>query len=153
MSDKEQCVFQGGTHIVVYLLMEIAAIDDDPLLLHTIKMVLEDDFGEILTLEHPRLLDNLLAKNKISVVILDLNFAIGASDGNEGLAWVARIKEQWPNVSIIVLTAHGFVDVAVKSLKQGATDFLEKPFVNEKLIATVKAAMTLAQSKQALLRI
>jgi len=130
--------------------MEIVAIDDDPILLHTIKMVLEEDYGEILVLEHPRLLENQLIENKISVLILDLNFAIGTSDGNEGLAWIGRIHEQWPQISIIVLTAHGLIDVAVKSLKQGAMDFLEKPFVNEKLIATVKSALTLAHSKQEL---
>ena len=130
--------------------MDIVAIDDDPLLLHTIKMVLEEDFGEILTLTHPNLLENHLRDHEVQVILLDLNFAIGTSDGNEGLAWVSRIKEQWENISIIVLTAHGFIDVAVKSLKQGATDFLEKPFVNEKLIASVKAALTLARSKQQL---
>ena len=127
--------------------MEIVAVDDDPILLHTIKMVLERDFGEVTTLEHPNLLESLLDKNRVMVVILDLNFAIGTSDGGEGLAWVSRIKDQWDHISIVVLTAHGFVDVAVKSLKLGATDFVEKPFVNEKLIATVKAAHTLALSK------
>ena len=128
--------------------MEIVAIDDDPLLLHTIKMVLADDFGEILTLTHPNLLENQLTVYDIKVVLLDLNFAIGVSDGHEGLAWIARIKENWPHISIVILTAHGFIDVAVKSLKLGATDFLEKPFANEKLIATVKAALTLSRSQQ-----
>lgn len=128
--------------------MEIVAIDDDPLLLHTIKMVLEDDFGEVLTLTHPSLLENQLAANDIKVILLDLNFAIGVSDGSEGLAWIARIKEKWSHISIIILTAHGLIDIAVKSLKLGATDFLEKPFANEKLIATVRAALTLSRSQQ-----
>lgn len=130
--------------------MEIVAIDDDPLLLHTIQMVLEEDFGNILTLEHPKFLEDQLSKHPIQVIILDLNFAIGNSDSKEGLAWVSKIKDRWDHISIIVLTAHGFIDIAVKSLKLGAMDFLEKPFVNEKLIATVKAGLTLAQSKQQL---
>lgn len=130
--------------------MEIIAVDDDPLLLHTIKMVLEKEFGEILTLEHPSLLENQLKDNQATVIILDLNFAIGTSDGTEGLAWVSRIREHWGHISVVVLTAHGFVQTAVKSLKLGATDFLEKPFVNEKLVATVKAAQTLARSKMQL---
>ena len=130
--------------------MEIVAIDDDPLLLHTIKMVLEEDFGEILTLPHPRQLENQLEQNDIKVVLLDLNFVIGSSDGSEGLAWISRIKARWSALSIIVLTAHGFVDIAVKSLKLGATDFLEKPFANEKLVATVQAALNLANSRQEL---
>ncbi len=136
-----------NTHFI-YLLMEIVAIDDDPLLLHTIKMVLEEDFGEILTLSHPNLLKNQLVDNQLQVVILDLNFAIGNADGNEGLAWISKIKEEWNHVAIIVLTAHGFVDIAVKSLKQGATDFLEKPFANDKLINTVKAAMVKVNSQK-----
>jgi len=130
--------------------MEIIAVDDDPILLHTIKMVLEKDFGEVITLEHPNLLENQLNKNEAMVIILDLNFVIGTSDGAEGLAWISRIKDQWDHISIVVLTAHGFVDVAVRSLKLGATDFVEKPFANEKLIATVKAAYTLAHSKRQL---
>lgn len=130
--------------------MEIAAVDDDPILLHTIKMVLEEDFGEILTLDHPKSLEHQLSTQSIQVVILDLNFAIGTSDSGEGLAWISRIKDQWDHISVVVLTAYGMVDVAVKSLKLGATDFVEKPFVNEKLIATVKAALTLANSKRKL---
>lgn len=125
-------------------------MDDDPLLLHTVKMVLEKDFGEVMTLEHPRFLEDLLDKHSVQVVILDLNFAIGTSDGAEGFAWISRIKDQWNHLSIVVLTAHGFVDVAVKSLKLGATDFVEKPFANEKLVATVRAAYNLASSKQKL---
>lgn len=127
--------------------MEILAIDDDPLLLHTISMVLEESFGEIHTSEHPSQAISILENHEVKVVVLDLNFAIGDSDGAEGLAWIKRIKETSPHVSIIVLTAHGFLDVAVKSLKQGATDFLEKPFSNEKLIATVQAGLNLTNSQ------
>lgn len=128
--------------------MEILAVDDDPLLLHTISMVLEESFGEIHTLEDPGAIIALLDRADIKVMLLDLNFAIGDSDGAEGLAWIKKIKEARPYVSIIILTAHGFLDVAVKSLKQGATDFLEKPFSNEKLVATVQAALNLANSQQ-----
>lgn len=130
--------------------MEIIAVDDDPILLHTIRMVLEDDFGEILTLEHPSLLENHLSIHPIKVIILDLNFTIGSSEGTEGLAWISKVNERWSHISIIVLTAHGFVDVAVRSLKQGAMDFVEKPFSNEKLIATVKSGMNLANSQHEL---
>lgn len=130
--------------------MEILAIDDDPLLLHTIKMVLEEPFGEIHTLEHPGSAISLLDHTAVKVLLLDLNFAIGDSDGTEGLAWIKKIKEVHPHLSIIVLTAHGFLDVAVQSLKQGATDFLEKPFSNEKLVATVQSALNLANSQHQL---
>ncbi len=127
--------------------MEIIAIDDDPIMLHTISMVLEESFGEINTLEHPDRLSNLMTETNAKVVILDLNFSIGDSDGAEGLAWVKKISDSYPTVSIIILTAHGFLDIAVKSLKQGATDFLEKPFSNEKLVATVQAGLNLANAQ------
>lgn len=128
--------------------MDILAIDDDPLMLHTVSMVLEESFGEIHTLEHPSLAASLLENNDIQVILLDLNFAIGDSDGAEGLAWIKRIKEMRPHISIVVLTAHGFLDIAVQSLKQGATDFIEKPFSNEKLTATIQAALNLARSQR-----
>lgn len=128
--------------------MDILALDDDPLMLHTIRMVLEESFGEIHTLEHPSAALPLLESTDIKVILLDLNFAIGDSDGSEGLAWIKRLKEMRPHVSIIVLTAHGFLDIAVKSLKQGANDFLEKPFSNEKLVATVQAGLNLSNSQR-----
>lgn len=113
-------------------------------------MVLEDSFGKIKTLEKPGEIQNILEQYDIQVIILDLNFAIGDSDGAEGLAWISKLKSINPHVSIIILTAHGFLDVAVRALKQGATDFLEKPFSNEKLVATVQAGLNLARSQEAL---
>ncbi len=130
--------------------MQIVAIDDDPLICHTLKMVLEEEYGEILTLDHPSKLEFSELKVNPEVLLLDLNFAIGRSDGAEGLVWISRILERYPEVSIIILTAHGALDLAVKAVKRGAFDFLEKPFINEKLVATVNAAQQLSASKQAL---
>jgi len=127
--------------------MEIIAIDDDPILLHTVQMVLEESFGDIHTLEHPEKLTMLRPSAPPKVILLDLNFMIGESSGAEGLAWIKKIKEQFPNVSIIILTAHGFLELAVQALKQGAFDFLEKPFANEKLVSTVQAGINLANSQ------
>lgn len=130
--------------------MEIIAIDDDPIMLHTISMVLEEAFGEIATYTHPDQLSQHSEAADPKVIILDLNYSIGDATGSEGLAWVKKIKEAYPNTSVIVLTAHGHLDVAVQSLKQGASDFLEKPFSNEKLEATVQAGINLANSNQKL---
>ncbi|MDW3193421.1 MAG: sigma-54 dependent transcriptional regulator [Cytophagales bacterium] len=130
--------------------MEILAVDDDPILLHTLQMVLEDDFGEILTATDPNRIEDILSQNAIEVILLDLNFSRGDEDGKEGLAWIKRTKEKYPLISIVVLTAHGFLELAVDALKIGANDFLEKPFSNEKLVATVQAAKNLAQSQMAL---
>ena len=72
------------------------------LMLHTVSMVLEEDFGEIHTLEHPSLAAPLLESNEIKVILLDMNFAIGDSDGAEGLAWIKRIKEAHPDRKSVV---------------------------------------------------
>ena len=128
--------------------MDILAIDDDPIMLHTIHMVLEESFGEILTSEHPNRALPYFESHDIRLILLDLNFSIGDSDGAEGLAWIKRIKERFPDTIVIILTAHGFIEIAVKAIKQGATDFLEKPFSNEKLIATVQAGINLANAKK-----
>lgn len=130
--------------------MEILAVDDDPILLHTIQMVLEDDFEEVLTTTDPNRIEDIIAQHTIQVVLLDLNFTKGDEDGKEGLAWIKRTKEKYPLISIVVLTAHGFLEVAVSALKMGASDFLEKPFSNEKLVATVHSARNLSHSKMAL---
>jgi two-component system response regulator HydG len=130
--------------------MQIVAIDDDPLICHTLSMVLEEEFGDVLTLDHPSKLEFSNFTTKLDVLLLDLNFAVGRSDGTEGLIWISRILDRHPDVSIIILTAHGALDLAVKAVKRGAFDFLEKPFINEKLVATVNAAQQLAVSKRAL---
>lgn len=113
-------------------------------------MVLEDDFGDVLTTTDPNRIEDILSQNPIKVILLDLNFSRGDEDGKEGLAWIKRTKEKYPLISIVVLTAHGFLELAVDALKIGANDFLEKPFSNEKLVATVQAAKNLSQSQMAL---
>ena len=131
-------------------LVEILAADDDPILLHTIEMVLEDDFGEIATTTDPNRIEDLLNVHPIKVLILDLNFSRGDEDGQEGLIWIKKLKEKYPDLIITVLTADGFLDIAVASLKNGADDFLEKPFSNEKMVATIQSALNLASTRNAL---
>jgi DNA-binding NtrC family response regulator len=77
-----------------------------------------------------------------------MNFLAGINTGNEGLYWLNRIKQDHPDISIVLITAYGDVELAVKALKQGATDFVSKPWDNSKLLATVKSAMQLNQSKK-----
>ena len=130
--------------------VEILAADDDPILLHTIQMVLEDDFGEVGTTTNPNRIEDLIDHHDIKVLILDLNFSKGDEDGKEGLIWIKKLKEKYPHLFIIILTAHGFLNIAVASLKQGADDFLEKPFSNEKMVATVKSALKISSTTSAL---
>ncbi len=113
-------------------------------------MVLEDDFGEVITTTDPNRIEDIIARNPIHVMLLDLNFSKGDEDGQEGLAWIKRTKEKHPLVSIVVLTASGFLELAVNALKMGASDFLEKPFANEKLVATIHTARNLVRSQLSL---
>ena len=77
-----------------------------------------------------------------------MNFRAGINSGNEGIFWLERIKETNPEISVIMITAYGDIDIAVKALKAGASDFIIKPWDNEKLIATVKIAIQLNNSKK-----
>jgi DNA-binding NtrC family response regulator len=89
-----------------------------------------------------------LQKSEYNLVILDMNFLAGINTGNEGLYWLKRIKQEHPDISVVLITAYGDVELAVNALKQGATDFVPKPWDNSKLLATVKSAMQLNHSKK-----
>ena len=86
----------------------------------------------------PKTLNWLLQRNQVDLVLLDMNFNSAINTGNEGLYWLRKIKEWKPNVCVIMITAYGDIDLAVRSLKEGANDFIVKPWHNEKLIDTIK---------------
>ncbi|MEN1785841.1 MAG: sigma-54 dependent transcriptional regulator, partial [Bacteroidota bacterium] len=85
---------------------------------------------------------------EIDIILLDMNFSAGVNTGNEGLFWLNEIKKRAPHTAIIMMTAYGAVDLAVRALKQGASDFVLKPWNNERLLATVKSAFELRRSKK-----
>ena len=89
-----------------------------------------------------------LSKKDYNLVILDMNFSAGVNTGNEGIYWLERIKESNPEISVVMITAYGDIDTAVKALKAGASDFILKPWDNEKLLATLKLAIQLNLSKK-----
>ncbi len=83
-----------------------------------------------------------------NLVILDMNFTAGIKSGNEGIYWLGKIKEALPDISVVMITAYGDIDIAVKALKAGAADFVVKPWDNEKLLATLRLAIQLNFSKR-----
>ncbi len=89
-----------------------------------------------------------LRKKEYNLVILDMNFNAGINTGNEGIYWLGRIKESNPEISVVMITAYGDVELTVKALKMGATDFFLKPWDNNKLLATLKSALQLNCSKK-----
>jgi DNA-binding NtrC family response regulator len=122
-------------------------IDDDPDIALAARLALRDLFAEVETLSSPAELLPLLKKKSPDAILLDLNFERGATDGREGLGFLGRIMAQDPDAAVVIITAHGAVSVAVEALKAGASDFVAKPWSNERLAATVRSAAALRRSR------
>src|SRR5438552_2541858 len=116
----------------------VLIVDDDPDVLTAVKLLLKTETQEVITEKNPENLNWLLQRNQVDLVLLDMNFNSAINTGNEGIYWLRKIKEWKPNVSVIMITAYGDIDLAVRSLKEGANDFIVKPWHNEKLISTIK---------------
>ncbi len=119
----------------------ILVIDDQEDILFAAKMLLKKHFETIFTLNNPKNVIQLLVENEIDVVLLDMNYRIGFEDGREGLYFLKEIKTLSPKTIVILMTAFGKVETAVEGLKNGAFDYVLKPWENEKLLETVKQAV------------
>ncbi|PKB18748.1 sigma-54 dependent transcriptional regulator [Flavobacterium sp. 5] len=126
----------------------ILIIDDQEDILFASKMFLKKHFENIFTLNNPKLVVDLLAKNTIDVVLLDMNYRIGFEDGKEGLYLLKEIKTLSPKTVVILMTAFGKVETAVEGLKSGAFDYILKPWENEKLLEVVKQAVEKSRKDQ-----
>ena len=126
----------------------ILIIDDDADVLTSARLVLKQHFKHVLAEDHPRNVESILNQEEVDVVLLDMNFTRGDNDGREGIYWLQQIKEVSPHTQIILMTAYGDVELAVRAIKLGATDFVLKPWKNEKLISTIHTALALGQSQQ-----
>jgi two-component system, NtrC family, response regulator HydG len=116
----------------------VLIVDDDPDVLTAVKLLLKTEANEVITEKNPENLNWLLQRNQVDLVLLDMNFNSAINTGNEGIYWLRKIKEWKPGVCVIMITAYGDIDLAVRSLKEGANDFIVKPWHNEKLIDTIK---------------
>jgi len=119
----------------------VLVIDDDQDVLTAVKLLLKTEVAEVVTEKNPEQVLSLLAKKDFDVILLDMNFNASVNTGNEGLYWLKRIKEVKPGTAVIMITAFGDIDLAVRSLKEGAADFMLKPWQNEKLLATLNDAL------------
>lgn len=122
-------------------------VDDDPDIALAAKLALRDLFEKVEMLRSPDQLPALLKKESPDAILLDLNFERGATDGREGLDYLAKIMALDPDSAVVIITAHGAVSVAVEAIKRGASDFVAKPWSNERLAATVRSAAALRRSK------
>lgn len=116
----------------------ILAIDDDTDVLTAVRLLLKTEVKEMITEKNPENIPSLLAKFSFDLVLLDMNFNASINTGNEGIFWLKRIREIKPDIAVIMITAYGDIDLAVRSLKEGASDFVVKPWHNEKLITTIE---------------
>ena len=119
----------------------ILIIDDDTDVLTAVRLFLKTEVKEVVTEKNPENLRWLLSKQTFDLILLDMNFTSSINTGNEGLFWLKKIKEFGSDASVIMITAYGDIDLAVRSLKEGAADFVVKPWHNEKLIETIKATL------------
>jgi DNA-binding NtrC family response regulator len=126
----------------------ILVVDDNKSILSALDILLKPVFGEITCLSNPNQIPSELRKKDFNLVILDMNFRAGTNSGNEGIFWLNKIKEINPDASVVMITAYGDVETAVNALKAGASDFVLKPWDNEKLIATLRLALQLNLSRQ-----
>jgi len=125
----------------------ILVIDDDLDVLTAVRLLLKTEVKEVVTEKNPENLRWHLSKDSFDVILLDMNFSSSINTGNEGLFWLNKIKEMKAESSVIMITAYGDIDLAVRSLKEGAADFVVKPWHNEKLLATIKETLKRKSSK------
>src|SRR4051812_2246794 len=119
----------------------VLVIDDDIDVLTAVRLLLKPEVKEIVTEKNPENIRSLLAKQDFDVILLDMNFNSSINTGNEGIYWLKKIKEFRSLASVIMITAYGDIDLAIRPLKEGAYDFIVKPWHNEKLISTIRQAV------------
>ena len=128
----------------------ILIVDDDEDILFSARVWLKKFFEEVITINSPKKIIPTLNENNVDVILLDMNFRRGFEDGKEGLYWLKEIHEINKNIPVILMTAYGEVELAVEALKKGATDFILKPWNNEKLYASVNLAVDISRKNKKL---
>ena len=122
-------------------------VDDHKQVLKALIQLLEPEFDSITGLSNPNQIISYVNKEEFDIILLDMNFSAGINTGNEGIYWLNRILKSDPSAVVVMMTAYADVNLAVRAIKEGATDFVVKPWDNNKLITTLQAAFKLKQSK------
>lgn len=126
---------------------KLLIVDDNKNILTALRRLLEMEADEVHTTSNPNLIPGMIKTNDYNAILLDMNFSASVQTGNEGLFWLKEILKTDPNAIVIPITAYGDVDLAVRAIKEGAADFIEKPWDNDKLLATLNAACNLRETK------
>ncbi|MBN1927899.1 MAG: sigma-54-dependent Fis family transcriptional regulator [Prolixibacteraceae bacterium] len=126
----------------------ILIVDDNASILNSLQFLLQHHFEKITTIRSPNQILNVLKSEYPDVILLDMNYAAGVNTGNEGIYWLHKILEAEPNAIVVLITAYGDVELAIRAIKEGAVDFILKPWENNKLLATLQSALSLSNSKK-----
>src|SRR5699024_4114637 len=126
---------------------KILVVDDDRDLLTAVRILLRPKIEDIITEHNPENIPSLLERSPIDLVLLDMNFKSKIHTGNEGLYWLNYIREKHPHIAVVLIPAYGAVDLAVRSVKMGAADFIVKPWQNEQVLATLDDILAIQRNK------
>ena len=126
---------------------KLLIVDDHKQVLKALIQLLEPEFESITGISNPNQIISYINKEEYDVILLDMNFSAGVNTGNEGIYWLNRILKSDPLAAVVMITAYSDVNLAVMAIKEGATDFVVKPWDNNKLITSLQAAFKLRQSK------
>lgn len=126
----------------------VLIVDDNQAVLSALSQLLEYEVEKVIGIKSPALIPGILETQEVDVIIMDMNFSRGATDGKEGIAWLKRILQDDPDAVVLLITAYGEMDLAVDAMKCGASDFIAKPWDNDKLVATVRSGIMLKKSRK-----
>jgi DNA-binding NtrC family response regulator len=127
---------------------KVLVVDDNPAVLAALAQLLESVVEKVIGIKSPQLIPGILETQEMDVIIMDMNFSRGATDGQEGIAWLKTILQNDPDAVVLMITAYGEMELAIEAMKCGATDFISKPWDNEKLVATVRSGIMLKETRK-----
>lgn len=119
----------------------LLVVDDNPAILTALKICLGKVFERIITLSSPDSILVTLGQEHVDVILLDMNFSLGVNSGQDGLLWLSAIHKKHPDIPVVLVTAYADVKLAVRGLKNGAVDFVTKPWDNDEIIRVLKDAV------------
>ena len=119
----------------------LLVVDDNPAILTAVKISMQTVFARIITLSRPEAVLATLQTEHVDVMLLDMNFSLGTNTGQEGMMWLTAFHRRHPALPVVLMTAYADVQLAVRAMKNGAVDFVTKPWDNDELIRTLKDAV------------
>lgn len=125
----------------------ILVVDDNKSVLAALEMLLAGIFKKVITISNPNRILSTLEGENVDVLLLDMNFSAGINTGNEGIFWLGEVRKNFRDLPVVLFTAYADIELAVKAVKEGATDFVVKPWDNAKLVATLLSAYRLKESR------